>query len=186
MDYRQIFDNLPSELFLIQDEDLLKERPLFLKWLLDNGFVFVGERGRYDGCNWIYVSITHKVYVPGIPGRKVFAPIGNHAITVDEFYTIYSIYEKYSGLSELVMNREEERDPWLRNMESLTFEEYESDVKRGFFERNGYTPESEAYFLSEEAQNLIHTNYKGYIDPEFRFAGCEPAATASCLFMMFE
>ena len=32
-----------------------------------------------------------------MPGVSLALPIGNHAITIDEFKTIYAIFKKYEG-----------------------------------------------------------------------------------------
>lgn len=32
-----------------------------------------------------------------MPGVGLAEPLGNHAITIEEFKTIYSIYKKYEG-----------------------------------------------------------------------------------------
>ena len=39
-----------------------------------------------------------------MPGIKVVQPIGNHAVTLDEFMAIYNIYKKYEGKSPLVFD----------------------------------------------------------------------------------
>lgn len=83
-------------------------------------YVFLKEHGftRADGfhplgveqfppCNWIYVSLSEKLYVQGLPGIAVTSVLGNHAITVDEFLSIYNLFEKYKGLSILDMSKAE-------------------------------------------------------------------------------
>ena len=40
-----------------------------------------------------------------MPGIKIVQPVGNHAITVDDFKTIYGIYKKYEGLGLFVFER---------------------------------------------------------------------------------
>ena len=39
-----------------------------------------------------------------MPGACLVTPTGNHAITIDEFMTIYRIYEKYQGKNPLVFH----------------------------------------------------------------------------------
>ena len=92
---------LPAESFLIKDESLQDIDAPFLVWLRENGFKLGFSKGHYSVCDWVFVNITHKLYAYGMPGVKIVNPIGNHGITVDEFYTIYNIYSKYSGLNPL-------------------------------------------------------------------------------------
>ena len=40
-----------------------------------------------------------------MPGVSIATPVGNHAITMSEFFTIYDIYENYRGLDPLEMER---------------------------------------------------------------------------------
>lgn len=84
------------EAFLVCDRSLISVNAPFLKWLCEEGFVFGGYHGNY-GCSWIYVNITRKQYAYGMPGVGLAEPLGNHAITIEEFKTIYSIYKKYEG-----------------------------------------------------------------------------------------
>lgn len=75
----------------------------FKKFLEEEGF----ERWKYGHSfetTWVYVNINSKVYAKGMPGISITASLGNHAVTIDEFKTIYNIYKKYEGLSVLVMN----------------------------------------------------------------------------------
>lgn len=51
----------------------------------------------------VYVNITHKLYADGMPGIPVVTATGKHAITIDDFFTIWNIYEKYSGKEVLEM-----------------------------------------------------------------------------------
>lgn len=55
------------------------------------------------GCPWYFIDIENKIYYPGRPGMSYGKVIGDHAITFDEFKTIYNIYKKYNGLLSLVM-----------------------------------------------------------------------------------
>jgi len=73
--------------FLICDNSLKTMDPPFIKWLRDEGFTFGGYHGNY-GCPWIHVNITRKQYAYGMPGVALAVPLGNHAITMDEFMTI--------------------------------------------------------------------------------------------------
>ena len=74
------------EAFLVCDHSLISVDAPFLKWLCEEGFVFGGYHGNY-GCSWIYVNITRKQYAYGMPGVGLAEPLGNHAITIEEFKT---------------------------------------------------------------------------------------------------
>ena len=51
-----------------------------------------------DDGSFLYGSIDHgRQYAYGMPGVSLALPIGNHAITIDEFKTIYAIFKKYEG-----------------------------------------------------------------------------------------
>lgn len=41
-----------------------------------------------------------------MPGVCLAQPIGNHAITLEEFITIYDIYKKYEGKDVFVFHSE--------------------------------------------------------------------------------
>jgi hypothetical protein len=91
------------EAFLICNKSLGSIHAPFFKWLRDKGFTFAGYHGNY-GCSWVHVNITRKQYAYGMPGVELVKPIGNHAITMEEFMTIYEIYEKYEGKNPLVFH----------------------------------------------------------------------------------
>lgn len=71
---------------------------------------FVGEKGAYsiEGIDWLYVNIYSKVFKKGRRGIAFTPVVGDHAITFDEFVTIYNIYKKYEGFSVLKMTKEEQ------------------------------------------------------------------------------
>ena len=58
------------------------------------------------GCPWYFIDIENKRYYPGRPGVSYGKVIGNHAITFDEFLTIYHIFKQYEGLDVLKMNND--------------------------------------------------------------------------------
>jgi hypothetical protein len=66
-----------------------------IKDIRNDGFVKVTNSGYWLGCPWIYINIDTKVYTLGRAGVGFAKPIGDHTITVDEFYIIYNIYKKY-------------------------------------------------------------------------------------------
>lgn len=84
------------EAFLACDRSLERCDAPFFERLRKEGFQFAGYHGNY-GCHWAHVNITRKVYAYGMPGIALVPAIGNHAITVREFWKIYSIYQKYCG-----------------------------------------------------------------------------------------
>lgn len=86
---------------LVKDESLAKMRweAPFYKWLEAEGFVNWGQKGFYSGVDWIFVNLNSKLMAPGMPGIAVTQPLGQHAITVEEFKIIYEIFKKYEGIS---------------------------------------------------------------------------------------
>ena len=91
------------EAFLVYDKSLESVHAPFFKWLHDEGFTFAGYHGNY-GCCWTHVNITRKQYAYGMPGVPLVTPIGNHAITIEEFMIIYGIYKKYEGKAPLIFH----------------------------------------------------------------------------------
>ena len=83
----RIYQGKP-EAFLVCDKSLGSIHAPFFAWLCDEGFAFAGDHGNY-GCTWAYVNITRKQFAYGMPGILLVTPIGNHAITIEEFMTIY-------------------------------------------------------------------------------------------------
>lgn len=90
--------------FLIKDESLKQgwHSPIY-EWLKAEKFVSWGRKGTFY-TDWIYINILSKVYAPGLPGVGVTAVVCDHAITFEEFKTIYNIFKKYEGLSVLRMD----------------------------------------------------------------------------------
>ena len=74
----------------------------FIKFLSNNGFKAWGKKGNY-GCEWAFVNLNTKIYALGIPGVQITEPLGNHAISIEEFITIHNIYKKYKNLLPLDM-----------------------------------------------------------------------------------
>ena len=94
-----------TEAFLVCDRSLADCEAPFIKWLRSEGFTYGGYHGNY-GCCWAHINITRKQYAYGMPGVGLALPIGNHAITIDEFKTIYAIYKKYEGKDLFTFNKE--------------------------------------------------------------------------------
>ena len=81
--------------FLVKDDDLKKGfDSAFVKYLEFYNFSTWGKKGNY-GCEWIFVNLNSKKYALGVPGVEITKPIGSHAITINEFKTIFNIYKKY-------------------------------------------------------------------------------------------
>lgn len=74
----------------------------FIKFLKDEGFTDYTRKGIFPHCPRIYVDINHKYYAFALPGIKITGVIGNHAIRLNEFYTIYDIYKQYENKSIFV------------------------------------------------------------------------------------
>ena len=89
--------------FLVCDESLKDCNAPFLEFLRTEGYTCSGK-GNY-GCWWVHVDITTKQYAYGMPGVALVGEIGNHAITIDEFMTIYNIYKKYEGKELFVFHK---------------------------------------------------------------------------------
>lgn len=90
-------NQLHAESFLVCDKTFADCDSPFFKWLRSEGFTLGWHKGNYGVCDWAYINITSKQFAYGMPGVSITTPTGNHAITVDEFMTIYNIYKKYDG-----------------------------------------------------------------------------------------
>lgn len=85
-----------SAAILVYDESLKSGmEAAFYKQLISEGFVSWGKHGCYSNCPWVFVNINSKTFAPGMPGIKITQPLGDHAVTVDEFWMVYNIYKKY-------------------------------------------------------------------------------------------
>ena len=89
--------------FLVKDKSLTQgwHAPIY-QWLKNEGFATWGRKGTFY-TDWIYINLSSKIYAPGMPGVGITPVIANHAITLDEFMTVYNIYKKYDGLDPLRM-----------------------------------------------------------------------------------
>ena len=147
---KTIISRVQAEAFLIRDESLLDINAPFYKWLRKNGFKHAWHKGHYDVCYWAFVNITHKLSAYGMPGVGIVKPIGNHAITMEEFYQIYEIYEKYDGLEVMAFSKEEQK-------EHHTIRHYvrtpDANARRGLLdmlEKDGYQVEEDGVTTRQE------------------------------------
>lgn len=103
--------NRGSFCFLVKDPSFDGDGACaFVRWLWSVGFSHDGK-GQYSGVDWIYVNIGEKVFSYGMPGVNLASYVGNHAVTLDEFLTIYDIFKKYEGLKLLEMAEKREDKP---------------------------------------------------------------------------
>ena len=91
---------------LVKEKGLGKKEHPFWNWLKEEGFHDLGLYGDY-GMDWIYINLNSMVYAPGIPGVKLVMSIRGHAITTEEFKTIWGIYKQYEGLSVFEMSKKD-------------------------------------------------------------------------------
>lgn len=74
----------------------------FEKWLKSEGFTYWRySKGWYEDVCWIYINLNNKLIARGMPGIVVTEPLFHHAVSIDEFKTIYSIFKKYEGHNPL-------------------------------------------------------------------------------------
>lgn len=94
-----------SAAILVADSSLKQfHESEFYTFLKSEGFEKWPPAHNYD-MPWVYVNINSKSYARGMPGIGVTKILGNHAVTIEEFKTIYNIYHKYEGLSALQMEQ---------------------------------------------------------------------------------
>ena len=186
---------VPNEALLVRDKSLRNIEAPFFTWLRENGFTHgMADRGHYDICDWVYVNITYKEYAYGMPGYEVVTTTGKHAITLEDFYTIYGIYTKYQGLDPLVFTKEEQnkvdrmkedaKAAFKEYMGKLTYDDFFAEVAEHFYGMIGHEEETEAFLREEE--ETIKDRYIGYTDSSGEYGWCNPAATAYCLYLMYE
>ena len=85
---------------LVKDDSLKESGGDFIKYLRSEGFgLWTKSKGRFDGVDWVYVNLNSRTYAYGMPGIPITIPFGDHAVTSEEFRTIYEIYRKYEGTS---------------------------------------------------------------------------------------
>ena len=100
---------------LVTEKGLGKREHPFWKWLKKEGFHLWGWHGHY-GMDWVFINLNSMVYAPGMPGIKVVESIREHAVTIEEFKTIWGIFARYEGLSVLEMPK---KDAWCNIRRSV-------------------------------------------------------------------
>ena len=91
--------------FLVYDENFHKcalHENTFIEWLESEGFKW--HNVYHSSGTGIWLNINNKIIACGKPGIRCFVEIGHHAITIDEFKTIYEIYKKYKGKAPFVFS----------------------------------------------------------------------------------
>ncbi|MGM9972684.1 MAG: hypothetical protein ACI33K_01395 [Clostridiaceae bacterium] len=74
----------------------------FEKWLIQEGFSYWRySKGWYDTDCCMSINLNNKLIARGMPGKKITEPLCHHAITIEEFKTIYAIFKKYKGMNPL-------------------------------------------------------------------------------------
>ena len=91
-----------SACVMVYEQGIGNSQHPFWTWLREEGFHSWGVHGNY-GMNWVFINLNSMEYAPGMPGIRLASPIREHAITMEEFKTIWQIYRKYDGLGPLVM-----------------------------------------------------------------------------------
>lgn len=91
--------------FLVCDESFGNNNAPFFEFLKREGFTYGSHKGNF-GCPWIHVDITTKQYALGMPGVEFVGVLGNHAITIKEFMTIYNIFKKYEDKDLFVFHKD--------------------------------------------------------------------------------
>jgi len=182
---RKISDG--SAAILVKDRSLaeLQSNAPFYQWLKEEGFEGWGRKGFFSGVDWIFININSKIMAPGMPGIGITYPFGNHAVTIDEFKTIYNIYKKYEGLSVLKQSKEEQKR-WEKQLEEaeaaekkyweeMTFEKYWNEILEMLPNHIPASPKQALAYMKEE-EDLIREWYE---------AKRYPSSIMECLYLMY-
>lgn len=118
---------------LVYDDSLKDSHSDFYTRLNSEGFTPKRTGGLvFRGQPWVFVKLGSMTYVPGILGIPMGDPIGNHAVTINEFWTLYymfkSVFDKYKGLNVFEFPKNDtdkqlENDNWKSstNAETIKF-----------------------------------------------------------------
>ena len=162
---------------LVRDKSLLDgyAAPLY-KWLEKEGFISWEKKGCYYDVDWVYINIYSKVYAPGIPGVPLTPVLGKHAITLDEFMTIYQIYKKYEGLSVMIMSAAEQKEWYERQAASMerhrlywadmTFEKYCAEIESSLIKTCPGMSKDEALGYMEENMLWLKEMFRAQESPD--------------------
>ena len=191
--------------FLIKDTSLLQgwNSPVY-NYLWSKGFIRWRTKGVFKGVDWVFVNICSKMFAPGIPGYQVTAVACDHAVTFEEFKTIYEIFGKYVGLDTLNMTIEEQdaydkkwteiKKSEMEYLHNLTYEKFFGEVKNELKEllRYDIKTEEELICYMKKEENTIKEAYrmnKELYSPEGIKKGNGSKRSASsvayCLYLMF-
>ena len=140
---KKMINSVPAEAFLVRDNSFTNINAPFYKWLQKKGFRHAWNKGHYDNCDWAFVNITHKLFAYGMPGAGIVKPIGNHAITLEEFYRIYEIFEKYEGLELMCFSKEEQKERHTVRYFVRTSDTDERRILVETLEKDGYEIEED-------------------------------------------
>lgn len=80
--------------FLVKGREIEDRFSSFWDWLSDNRFRSWGQSEHNPKVDWVFINMRSKLYAIGF---KLADPIFGHAITVDEFFTVWNIYSKYNA-----------------------------------------------------------------------------------------
>ena len=84
--------------FLVRFNDD-SESDKLLKYLKENDYKWVNISSSIPKGPWHFINLNTKMCIVGRVGiGQVSEVVGNHAISVDDFITIYKIYEKYKNM----------------------------------------------------------------------------------------
>lgn len=122
--------------FYIYDDKLSHDSDNeFLLWLKEKGFKSEGF-GHQNVEHAMYVNINAKVFNWGMAGVSLATVVGNHAIHIDEFKSIYAIFEKYEGLNIGCYTKEDSDalDAWIAGSEERKLQAQR--VKDEYFSKN--------------------------------------------------
>lgn len=154
--------------FLVCDKSLKDINAPFYDFLRNEGYTYGTHKGSF-GCPWAHVDITTKQYAYGMPGVSFVGEIGNHAITIGEFMTIYNIYKKYEN-KELFVFHEERFDydkmaiwPFEAKNSPTTHDTIENAVKE--IDSNAKEVRLTLGVIDYDAPYLLHHTVNMYFPP---------------------
>lgn len=191
--------------FLVKDKSLLQgwNSPVY-NYLWSKGFIRWRSKGVFKGVDWVFVNICSKIFAPGLPGYSVTDVACDHAVTFEEFKTIYEIFAKYVGLDQLNMTMEEQEiydKKWTEieksereYLHNLTYEKFFGEVKEELRKRLRYDVKTEEELVGymkreEETIKEAYRMNKELYSPEGikKENGSRRSASsvAYCLYLMF-